>query len=322
MEERPERAPEIHIRELDLPAPEFAVFTFPRFEPILLGTAAPVTGPGRIVVGASLGETPIGLALFSRPFGENERRLASIMVSAPSRRRGIGTRMLARGEAAARSMGTTKLTAVHSSRLSGLPAYEGLMRSAGWGDPVAFEHRLAGQAGWALQARQDWAPFLARLRSRGFGVTDWSELTAADRESVTTILEGSPKEVAGFDPFAIEQKLAIEPRLSVLLRRHGEVVGWILGSKGALPDSVHYSCGYVRPELQRAGWLVGGVREVCDRQAAYLGPETVSTFETSTTNRGMRLFMERQLKPYCLWTDTRFVIHKSLLSIHPARAEG
>jgi len=312
MEERPERALEIRIRELELPAPEFASFTFPRFEPILLGTAAPVTGPGRIVVGALLDELPIGLALFSRPSRENERHLISIMVRPSWRQRRLGARMLALGESLARSTGTTKLLAVHSSRLSALPAYEGLMRSAGWGEPVAFEHRLAGKAGWALRARQDWAPFLARLQTRGFGVTDWSDITAADREAVAAVMEGSPTETVAFNPFATEHKLAVEPRLSVFLRRHGEIVGWILASKGALPDSVHYSHGYVRPELQRAGWLVGGVREVCERQAGYFGPDTLSTFETSSTNQGMRLFMERQLKPYSLWTDTRFVIDKSL----------
>lgn len=320
MKEQREGSPEIDIRELDLPAPGFAAFTYPRFHGILLGTA-PVTGPGQIVIGALVGETPIGLALFSSPFRENERRLLSVMVNAPWRRRGIGKRLLDVGEAVARSMGTTRLLAVHSSRSSARAAYEGLMRNAGWGEPAAFEHRLAGKAGWALQARQDWAPFLARLRERGFGLTDWSEITAADREAVAALLKEQPAEAAAFDPFVSEQKLAIEPRLSVLLRRHGEIVGWILGSKGALADSVHYTHGYVRPELQRAGWLVGGVLAVSERQAGHLGPESLSTLETSSANRGMRLFMERlerQLKPYWRWSDTRFVIAKSLASCETA----
>ena len=97
-----------------------------------------------------------------------------------------------------------------------------------------------------------------------------------------------------------------------MLRRQGRIVGWILGARGALADTFHYSHGYVLPEVRRSGWLVAGVRDVCQRQTELYGGLTLSVFETSHTNSNMRRFMERQLKPYSEWTDARYMSEKLL----------
>lgn len=305
---------DVRISEIPLPAEGLGNFTYPRYRELLVDQGAPENSRERIAVVASWKERRVGLALFSRPFREQERRLLSLMVDPMWRRQGVGQRLLTAGEQVASDRGTKRLNAVHSSELPARAAFEALLRSAGWGAPAEFEYRLAGKAEWALRARTDWAPFLLRLHAGGFSATDWNGLTGPDRDQVAALVQTAvPQGDRAFDPFEGEKNLNLVPELSLVLRRGGEIVGWILGSRGALVDSIYYSHGYVLPPVRRAGWLPGGVREVCERQAGRLGPDTVSVFETSANNRGMRRFMERQLKPYSLWTDSRYLSEKELV---------
>ncbi len=310
--------PEVRISALELPAPGFERFTFPRYRALLAGTEAPETMHERIAVGARLGDAPVGLAFYSRAFEDGaKRRLLSVMVSPLLRRHGYASRMLALGEALAVARGAQVLTATHSSQMPAVTAYEALIRSAAWSAPAEFEYRLAGKASWALQAAQDWAPFLARLETRGYGSTPWGEISQGDRERIAQMVESElPEADRQFEPFTPEKKVGLLPDLSLLLRRRGEIVGWILASQGAMPGSVYYSSGYVVHSVRRAGWLVGGVREVCQRQAERLGGDTLSVFETSPKNNEMRRFMDRQLKPYSVWTDIRYTSEKQIGATH------
>ena len=98
----------------------------------------------------------------------------------------------------------------------------------------------------------------------------------------------------------------------MLLHREGTIVGWIIAARGIAANSYHYSSGYAVPSVRRAGWLIGGVWEVCRRQAEMFGGDSISVFETSPQNQGMRRLMERQLKPYSVWTDARYISDKQL----------
>ncbi|MGQ0655185.1 MAG: GNAT family N-acetyltransferase [Betaproteobacteria bacterium] len=299
------------VAAIELPAPDFETFTYPRYRPVVRGAAPEDTGRP-LAIGAWAGGIPAGLALFS--LWPNARgRLLSILVSAPLRGHGLAGRMLALGEAAAAADGVKKLVALHSSRMPRRESWEALLRKSGWSAPAELEFRLAGRARWSIQAAQDWAPFLARLAERGYGSSPWNEISPADRARVAAMVTSELSEAdRSFDPFKAEKALELIGELSLVLRRHGEIVGWIVASRGALPGSVHYSNGYVLPALRRAGWLVAGVREVCERQSALLGRDSLSIFETAPGNQAMRRFMERQLKPYSEWTDTRYRSEKAI----------
>ena len=329
-------APPSHIRiaPVGSDAEPFSALTFPRYRPILLGTEQPEFMHERIAVGAWLNDKPVGLAFYGKPWAceqsedaadaptadggdgkpaQDQRQLLSVMVVGAARRQGLGARLLAYGEALARTSGTIRLTAMHSSRLLAQPAFAALLKSCGWAAPKAFEFRLASRASWALKARTDWASFMARLDARGYSATDWRGLNDTDRSEIKRLVEHViPESDREFDPFGPKNMIEAVPELSLLLRKHGQIVGWILGSRGALPATFHYSCGYVLPEVQRLGWLVAGVRDVCQRQAELHGGHTLSVFETSHANAGMRRFMERHLEPSSEWTDARYLSEKLL----------
>lgn len=318
----------MRIDELVLPAQGFDAFTYPRYRGVLSGRDQPETAGLRIAAAAWAGAVPVGLAFLSRESPDRARQLLSVMVAPLMRRQGLGLHLLQRAVQLAGDRGTTRLLARHSSRMFHAEAFEALIRRAGWKRPEAFEYRLGGKASWSLAARQDWAPFLGRLEEGGFGVLGWSAIGERERAEINAVLglHGTDAEL-DFHPFRAERDakahVHIIPEISVLLLRRGAIVGWIIGQRGALPDTFHYSSGYVIPPLRRAGWLIGGVREVCQRQAEHFGGDTVSVFETAANNHAMRRFMDRQLKPYSLWTDTRYHSEKALVpdgaSLPPVR---
>ena len=310
---------------IDGSAQGFEAFTYPRYRGLLLGTEHAQFIHERIALGAWRNERPVGLAFLSRPFSAvsaqslssggaaDQRQLLSIMVSSLLRRCGIGSQLLTRAEQLAQASGTAHLSARHSSRLSDRTAFEACLARCHWARPAAIDFRLAGRARWALQAQIDWAPFLARLTTRGFICTSWADLTDDDRAQVKHLVDNVlPEADRQFDPFSPQNRIEPLPALSIMIRLHGRIVGWIQGSRGAMPDSFHYSYGYALPEVQRLGCLVAGVRDVCQRQAQLYGDTSLCVLETAYANAPMRRFMERQLVPYSDWTDYRYLSEKQL----------
>ncbi|HVZ43763.1 MAG TPA: GNAT family N-acetyltransferase [Ramlibacter sp.] len=325
-------------------AGEFESFTYPRLRPLLARAGQSTSAAGCIAVGVWMGEQPAGLALYSEPWAlppegaaaaslppgidsadaadsarspeatppKDRRRLLSVMVHPLARRSGLGMRLLASGEALARESGTRRLVAVHSSRMQARQAFERLLAVCGWRPPQELEFRLAGRAAWAERAKHDWAGFLQRLADRGFGTTSWRDMDDAEWAKARRVAHELPEADRAFDPFS--RNIGVTPLadLSIVLRREERIVGWIVGSRGALADSFHYSQGYALPEVRRLGWLAAGARDVCERQAKLHGAASLSVFETSQGNTAMRRFMERQLEPYSEWTDSRYVSEKEL----------
>lgn len=299
---------EISIVVQTRPAPEFRGFTFSRFRS-LLTDGHENTQTDHLVVGAVYEDEPVGLALFSRPYGDAVRRLLSVFVARRFRQKGIGFGLLAKGEQSALEAGTQKLVAFHSNQMKNMEIYESLMQKAGWSSPALYEFRAGSKVQWVYQAEQDWAKFLARMVRGGFCTTTWQDLTESDREQIANVVAHEmPESDRGFDP--LKQKLPdFLPELSVFLRCDQKIVGWILGSKSGQENTYYYTHGYVLPQYQKRGYLIMGMVAVCRRQADLFGPETISAYETSVM--GMHRVMQRMM-PYTDWADERFVCEKIL----------
>ena len=293
------------------PAPEFAELTYPRLRHLLTKEESDLTHRDRLVVGALCGGVSIGLALYSREYGEGERRLLSVFVDRRFRRRGIALELLDRGERVAMEKETTKLVAFHSNQTANYAYYEGLVQKAGWSSPQLFEYRLAGKARWVYDAERDWAKFLTRVRRGGYAAKSWDEVTEADNARLADIVAHEmPEADRAFDP--LNHHLPdFMSEISVLLYCGDDIAGWVLGAKGAVADTYNYKTGYALPKYQKRGYLIVGMMEVCHRQAELFGPETLSTYETN--NAAMQRVMHKQIKPYSEWTDERFVCEKILV---------
>lgn len=303
--------PEVTIAQVSCPAPEFKGLTYPRFRPLLTDVDPENKNAERLVVGAVCDGEPVGLVLFSLPYGDAVRRLLSVFVARQFRRQGVGAKMIALGEQVAFEVGTKKLVAFHSNQTKNYVWYEGLMQKVGWSSPSLFEYRLVGKAKWVYDAERDWEKFLVRLKRGGFVTMGWADLTEADKEQIAYLMAHEvPDTDQDYDP--LKHNLpAFLPEISTVLWCGDAIAGWVLGSKSAVDDTYSYTHGYALPKYQKRGYLIAGMMDVCRRQAEAFGPETLSTYETR--NAAMHRVMHRHIKPYSEWTDERFVCEKILM---------
>lgn len=319
----------LRLARIDTPDAAFNAFTYPRFRAQLDGTAQPALRARQLAVGAWLHGLPVGLAYLSEPLlpgAQPEgfeassvdtagcmRQLLSVMVQPLLRGIGIGRLLLEHAAQLAAADGTLRLHAVHSSRLPARAAYEALLRAAGWSDPVLHERRIVGKARWIIDSEARWAPLRERWRAGGYSADPWSSVGDAEREELARIIREQLVDAdRGFDPLVPRLLQGSLPELSLLLRRHGRIVGWLIGWPGLLPDSVWYAQGYVLPEVQAQGWLLAGMRDVSERQLERMGPDSLCMFHTSGNNAAMQRLMERRFGPHADWTDARYLSEKAL----------
>ncbi len=309
----------LKVARLTQPAEPFAPFTYPRFRPVLSHLS---DGPVRVpdmpgtyeAIGAFDGDTPVGLALLQYPpenaQGENDAtRLLSIMVDIRVRRKGVGSMILGIAEDHARGAGASLLVAQHSAQTKGRAAFEGLLASCEWSAPTLLEFRLSGHADWTERVADQWRPMLNRLRRQGYSSTPWAEISEADRRDAKAIVdEGLAYPLLDFSIFEPE----MDPALSIALRQHGKLVGWVIGESLPTTGYHHYTCGYVCTALQPSGWLIAGVYDVCVLQLAAYGAKSVAAYETYGANTRMINFMRRKLSDVTLWMDERYQSSKAL----------
>lgn len=291
-------------------AQSFLAMTYPRFRDLLSEIPDGQEATGAVAFGAVLAGRPVGLVLL-QPEPENkdappDMRILSIMTARTDRRQGIGRALMEAAAGAARSAGMPRLVAYHSDRMRNPDGFTGFLAACGWQPPELAEFRLAGHADWTARARPEWEPLLRRFARRGYASTPWASLTADDRDRADRLVPPDWR----FDYRIFEPHC--DPAISIVLRRDGEVVGWVLGENQQENGYYHYTNGYVCPDLQQKGWLVAGVYDVCCYQAAAYGPDSVAVYETYGENLPMIAIMQRRLQPYTIWTDSRFVSRLTL----------
>jgi len=302
----------LDIECLQVPAPAFATFTYPRYRHFVRGEPGAndrIELTGSLLFAARHQGRPVGAALLGPPTASGSgRRLLSIMVAASARRQGVATSLLREVAAWARLQpGLQQIHATHSDRTRCLEAYLGLMVAAGWQGPHLLQQRLAGRVDWTHRVAQAWAGWHRRLDRQGFAMTRLGERTPADDANIAAL------EQAG----RVEADLRLgpciasaDPDFSFLVRRRGEVAGWIVGERSRDVDGIHYTLGYVIPELRPTGWLIRGLWDACRYQEAALGPDSVAVYETSATNGPMQRMMLERLEPLGpLWVDRRYSLH-------------
>ncbi|WP_413208251.1 GNAT family N-acetyltransferase [Rhodospirillum sp. A1_3_36] len=291
--------------DLSQPNPGVGSLTYPRYR-LWFDGAEPAPDTLRATVALAAG-LPVGLVVIQRRKSEAVRVL-SLMVSRPFRRQGIGRALLGAAEDTALSQGAQALEAHWSSRVD-RTAFMALLDNCGWSAPDLLERRLAGHADWPKRMGPGWEGFLEVSRRNGYTATPWTEITPDDRSRALELEAAEAPEdwpvFTKFEPHA-------DPHLSVALRHHGDLVGWIHCETRLKEGYHHYVTGYVKRTLQGKGWLAAGLDTVCRRQAEIYGQHSVAVLETPGSNTRMIAFMERRLRPVSLWIDDVYRSTKTL----------
>jgi len=255
-----------------------------------------------IAIGASVSDKPVGLVL-AEILGDGSAKVLSIFVEPNYRCLGIGAALLNTLEEELTLRDCTNLEIVYTLAKSTTLALERLLQKCNW--PSAKPRMLICKTTTDDMINAPWMK-LSRLPA-AYEIFPWMEITPQERVALKKQQEEKHWMASDAIPFDYEQDL--EPINSIGLRYKGEVVGWLITHRTA-PDTIRYTCSYVRPDIQRMGRIIPlYIRATQLQMEAGIsrGTWTVSLMHTS-----MIAFVKKHMRPYLISLEQSMGSSKSL----------
>lgn len=247
-------------------------FTFPKLRAKL---RALDSNNSLIAIGSSEQEKPIGLAL-GKIFPDSQLvEVLSIFVEPTHRSAGIGTTLLTRLESELQARGCKQAELVYMTGKTTTPALERLLSKCNWTTPEPQMLVCQGKAEAIMEA--SWMKRYSRLPA-SYSIFPWVEITQEERQAIQQQQEAQPWIPEDLIPFKQEENL--EPVNSLGLRYQGQVVGWVINNRIS-PDTILYSCSFVRKDLQKMGRIISLYAEAGKRQLKAKIPNCIWTVPLS-----------------------------------------
>ncbi len=248
-------------------AKAYEKMTFPLFRPRL--QALQPQGMTVAVGATDLGQ-PIGLALAQIQPEAISAEVLSLYVSAERRNTGIGTALLNLLEEVLLKRGCENLTMVYMTGKPTTAALERLLEKCHWSVPtprmlICKSDRRVLDAPWLKMYENIPASFT---------IFPWCELTNEERRTIEEQQKTDPWIPEELVPFLHEE--GMEPLTSFGLRYQGQVVGWLITHR-IFPDTIRYTCDWVREDLQKTGCLIALHAKAHKRQAIAKIPKAIWT---------------------------------------------
>jgi GNAT superfamily N-acetyltransferase len=255
-----------------------------------------------LAVAALVAGAPVGLAVAeSRP--GHPADVVSLRVDPRHRRRGVGGELLRRLEVAAERAGAEHVQGSFRSGWASRPAIERLLVRGGWSAPQPSLHLFRiGRESAPAEALPEPPPL-----PEGCEIFPWSALSGEERERILARQAEVPWYPDVLSPF--QEAPRLEPRVSLGLRRGGEVAGWLIGHRVS-HDTLQYSTLFVTPELQRLGVGLALMAEARRRRTAT--DYEFAIFAVDPRNRRMLELVERRLAPLVVSSNQMLVSGKRL----------
>ncbi|TWD50749.1 hypothetical protein FB480_106140 [Agrobacterium vitis] len=277
----------------------FAGLTFSRLRPWL--NALP---NGIIAVGAICMGRPVGLAIGELKPG-NLADLFSIAVALPMRRQNIGRGLLLEWQRQAALQGAVKLRVNYPSTLKSKDGLAALLAKTGWSSPKEDGFIVTGRVGAMVEAVSQWPGIRGRLAELSAYTFDPVTLTSDDRLAVNAYC-ARPDFIDMFGP--LNPALPYDHDLSLIIRRQGLLVGWLLAIReetyrGAHAVSqtetpmVRYLEAYLDPAYWHSGVMIRAYFQCYQKQAQLFGPESVAIYYTNQNLPRMVALTRRRFAP-------------------------
>lgn len=297
----------------------FAGLTFPRLRPWL--DALP---KGIIAVGAISMGRPVGLAMGEvKPNAVAD--LFSIAVASPMRRQGIGCGLLLEWQKQVALHGAVKSRVNYPTTLKSREGLEGLLAKTGWSSPQEDGFIVTGRAGVMVDAARQWPGVSGRLADLSAYTFEPVTLTSDDVTSVNAYC-ARPDFVDMFGP--LNDAVPFDDDLSLIIRRHGVLVGWLLairekayrGAHAVSPTSqptVRYLEAYLDPAYWHSGVMIGAYFHCYQKQALLFGPDSVAVYYTNQNLPRMVALTRRRFAPIADRFEISLCATQSFTSITP-----
>ncbi len=291
----------------------FAGLTFPRFRALL--RALPET---MLAVGAVRHGRPCGLALGLLTGGRGVT-LLSVAVAVSERRLGVGLSLLRAFEVEALHRGADDLCARYQEGLKGRAAFEALSAAAGWGPPEEDGLVVVGRAGAMAKAVGGWPSVASRLARSGLYSFTPVVLSEEDRQAAARYM-CQPETADMNGPLALPPRFA--PACSVLIRRAGVLVGWVLAEEAqerfSLPggpqdqSAICYSEAFLDPACWHSGVSIAAYHHCYAAQARLFGPRSLAVYYTNQTRPRMVALTRRRFAPLAERVEGLFTVRRHL----------
>ncbi len=299
-------ANQVELEQLNqLSAALFHNLTFHSYQYLLyqLRKDGTIVGIGALVDGKAAGLV-LGEAI------DGKGTILSIAVDKAHRNQGIGARLLLAMEKELAARGASTITLTYVTEKPTTPALVRLLEKCEWPAPEP-KHLVC-----TSDKRMHDSPWMSGYTlPPEFEVFPWVDLTAEDRAALQQSQETGGWIPKGLSPFDYEGTL--EPANSLGIRYKGEVVGWLI-TQPREPDSVCYSCSYMRPDLQKRARLVAVYAEGVRRQVAFT-TKPYGIWIVPFKHKQMANFVLRRMRP---WLISLAEFHESKKPIAPGVAEG
>lgn len=268
-------------------AAKYERLTFPSFRSQLLDLESQKS---IVAIAASDLEQPVGLALGKIQPDGSSAEVLSIFVAAPYRCAGLGTTLLTRLELELHQKGCTNVKLVYMTNKPTTPALERLLQKCNWTPPEPRMLVCKGKGESVMEA-----PWMKKYSSlpASYTIFPWLEITQDERLAIQEQQKEHPWIPKDLIPFQHEPDM--EPLNSLGLRYKGQVVGWIINHRIA-PDTIRYTCSFVREDLQKMGRVISLYAEACKRQVEAQIPNGIWT--VPLVHKSMVAFVKRHLTPY------------------------
>lgn len=271
-------------------ATHYSLLTHPRHRALLESF-----NPSEVfAIGVSAGNEPIGLAL-STARVTDLAAILSVYVARDFRNRGIGTELLGLLERSLADCGFTHGELSYACSEPSTPIVEHFLSKCGWPSEGERMFAFIESAEMLLSAWSQEA-----VLPDSYAIAPWLSISAEERRTLRESQENERWIPENLIPFHFEKGL--DPRTSLILRREGNVVGWLLTHR-LNSNTLEFANLFVRPSLNRAGntfaslaLLSEGVR----RTVESMGKETRGQFCVAATNKAFLRFIERHMRPHLL----------------------
>ena len=232
----------IHIQTLDHASQQpYLLLVKPGFRQMLFADGQE---PTLVVLGASFWGQPIGLLLAE--FGKTKAYLLDLYVLPDYRRGGVATQLLERLEEVVIQAGLAIMHTLHKEDKH-RDAFHACLINHGWNQPTCNRTLFGVQTSLGIGEKR----WVKSYRFRPpYDVINWTDVTRAERETIRQRGE------EGWYPADLSPLIrpdgCWDPKLSVALRRDGEIVGWALSIRES-PEQQMIETMFVDPPLQPLG---------------------------------------------------------------------
>lgn len=296
-------------RDPEISSAALAGMTFPTFR-FLLDRATVPEGVEvhRFVAIDSSGE-PLGLWLGTREKSDPgaDIILRSLFVVPEARNRGLATALMGQAITELAQAGEKRISVNFTDGKPAIEWFEKVLRKSGWSVPEPKMVLIKCDFDQITTERPLW--YRGTPLDPGQEIVLWSEVSEAQMEEFLKSQEEEHWVPDDLMPAEYDYLGKLEETTSLALLQNGKIAGWML-THAISPKILRFTCGYVRPELQRRGRLFSMLRRSIDDMAIKGFKEGIWTSPVS--HRAMHRFVVRRMAPHALYCRHTKDAHRDL----------